>query len=313
MSLPQRRVGALTVSALGLGAGHVTAANVVQAKRIIGAALDHGITYFDVSNRPESTECLVGAALRPHRDAVTLATKFGSRPRPGVLADASPRYVRAAAEQSLRNLGTDRIDLFYLHRPDPATPIEDTLSALDDLVRAGKIREVGCSKFSADQLRAADQAAGQGARFAAVQNQLNLLHADDETTVIPACAELGLAYMAYWPLAAGLLTGKYRPDRPPPAGSRFTKGGKWADRAGDWLSERNFALIDNLSGWARERGHSLTELAFAWLLAHPEVGSVIAGASSPEQVADNVTAASAWTLSPAELNEASALAAGSDG
>jgi aryl-alcohol dehydrogenase-like predicted oxidoreductase len=191
--------------------------------------------------------------------------------------------------------------------------IADTLGALDELVRAGKIREVACSKFTAAQLREADQAAGQGTRFTAVQNQLSLLHADDESTVIPACAELGLAYMAYWPLAAGLLTGKYRRDQPVPAGSRFTRDGKWAERAGDWLSERNFALVDRLSGWAAERGHSLAELAFGWLHAHREVGTVIAGASSPDQVAQNVRAASAWVLSPAEFAEATALATGSGG
>jgi aryl-alcohol dehydrogenase-like predicted oxidoreductase len=302
-----RLVGSQSVCALGLGVGRVTEANAREAGRLLSAAVEHGITYFDISNRPESTERLVGAALRPHRDSVTLATKFGSRPRPGVLACATPAYIRAAAEQSLRNLGTDRIDLYYLHRPDPDTPIAETLGALDELVRAGKIRQIACSKFSARQLREAHRAAGDGARFVAVENHCSLLHADDEDDVLPLCAELGIAYMPYWPLAAGLLTGKYRRGRPPPDGSRFATDRKWQPREGDWLNDRNYDLIDRLTAWAAAHGHSLPELAFGWLLAHRQVGSVIAGASSPGQLSANVAAASAWALSPAELAEVTAM------
>jgi aryl-alcohol dehydrogenase-like predicted oxidoreductase len=300
------KLGSLDVAPLGLGLGAVTAESIAATEPILGAAIDAGINYVDISNRPESTEQLVGAALRRHRDSVTLATKYGSRPRPGVLASATPAYTRASVERSLRNLGTDRIDLLYLHRPDPATPIADTLGALDELVQAGKIREIGCSKFTAAQLREAD-AAAVGARFVAVQNECNLLHADDERDVLPACAALGIGYVAYWPLAAGLLTGKYRRAAPPPADSRFARDPKWIERAAEWHTASRYDLIDRLTAFATEHGHSLLELAFGWLLAHAPVAAVIAGATTPAQLRQNVAAATAWHLSPAERAEVSSI------
>jgi aryl-alcohol dehydrogenase-like predicted oxidoreductase len=294
------------ISPLGLGLGAVTAASIAATEPILAAAIDAGITYVDISDRPESTEQLIGAALRRHRDAVTLATKYGSRPRPGVLACATPAHTRASVERSLRNLGTDRIDLLYLHRPDPATPIADTLGTLDELVRAGKIREIGCSKFTAAQLREAD-AAAVGTRFTVVQNQCNLLHADDERDVLPTCAELGISYVAYWPLAAGLLTGKYRRGAPLPEDSRFTRDDKWVERVGEWHTERNYDLVERLTEFAADHGHSLLDLAFGWLFAHEPVASVIAGASSPAQIRTNAQAATAWLLSAAEFAEVSTV------
>ena len=306
--MESRQVGSLTVSALGLGVGNVTDNNHTAAEAIMLAAVDCGITYFDISNRPDSTEQYVGRALAGYRDSVVIATKYGSRPSPGVLACATPEYTRASVDRSLSNLGTDRIDLFYLHRPDPDTPIADTLGALDELVTAGKIREIGCSKFSADQLREADKAVTDGAaRFVAVENHCSLLDLGDEDTVLPLCAELGIAYMAYWPLAAGLLSGKYQRGAPMPAESRFAARRKWQPRVAEWHTDENYDILDRLMPWARDHGHTIIELAFAWLLAHPAVGTMIAGASSPEQLRSNVEAVT-WRLTPEEFGEVTALA-----
>jgi aryl-alcohol dehydrogenase-like predicted oxidoreductase len=309
VSLEARRIGSLSVSVLGLGVGNVTDRNADSAGRILRTAVEEGITYFDISNRPESTEHHVGRALAAHRDEVVIATKFGSRPSPGVLACATPAHTRASVEASLTNLGTDRLDLVYLHRPDPDTPIADTLGALGELVTAGQIREIACSKFTAAQLREADAAAsGLPARFVGVENPCSLLNLDDEDSVLPVCAELGLTYMAYWPLAAGLLSGKYRRGEPPPAQSRFARSAKWLPRVEEWHTERNYEVIDRLTGWATARGCSLIELAFAWLRGHAQIGSMIAGASSPEQLRANVGSAQAVTLSPAEFDEVTELA-----
>jgi aryl-alcohol dehydrogenase-like predicted oxidoreductase len=304
-----RPIGSLRVSVLGLGVGNVTDRNQAEVEAIMTAALDEGITYFDLSNRPESTEQYVGRALAGRRDEVVVATKFGSRPRPGVLACATPEYTRTAVESSLANLNTDRIDLLYLHRPDPATPIADTLDALGELVEAGKIREIGCSKFTAAQLREADDAAvGRPARFVAIENPCSLLERTDEDGVLPLCAEREIAYLAYWPLAAGLLTGKYRRGQPLPEGSRFARHPKWIPRVDEWHTSQNYAVLERLEPWAAERGHSLVELAFAWLRAHRPLASMIAGASSPGQLRANVAAAGAWTLDAGECAAVTELA-----
>ena len=208
-------------------------------------------------------------------------------------------------EDSLRRLRTDRIDLYQLHGPDEATPIEDTLAALDDLVRAGKVREIGCSNFSATQLRAAaDAGRPDGARFVSVQNELNLLDRRDLEDGLAGAAALGMAYIPFFPLASGLLTGKYRRGEPLPEGTRIAGWGE--ERAGGVLTEATFDRIEALSGFAESRGHTLLELAFAWLLALPPVASVIAGATSPEQVRANV-AAGAWTPDASALVELAAV------
>ncbi|HLI14721.1 MAG TPA: aldo/keto reductase [Acidimicrobiales bacterium] len=304
-----RRIGSLEVSVLGLGCGSLGAmVDETGARAIVAAAREQGVTFFDLSDRQVAAEEWVGRAVRSSRDEVVLATKFGSRVAPGVEACAAPAHVRAAVDRSLRRLGTDRIDLYQLHRPDPATPIADTLGALAQLVAAGKVREIGCSKFSADQLLEAEAAASSGVRFVSVQNRLNLLEPGDAQSVLPVCERLGIAYVPYCPLAGGLLTGKYERGRPPPAGTRFAEWDRWRARVPEWLTAENFDRLDRLAAWAREHGRSLVELAFAFLLAHRPVATVIAGASSPAHVERNAAACGSWHLEPDELAELELLA-----
>lgn len=221
-------------------------------------------------------------------------------------AAADPEYVHAALEDSLRRLGTDRVDLLILHRPDPTTPIADTLGALDELVRAGKVREIGCSNFSLDQLEEAERATAPGAaRFVNLQNRFSLLQRDPERGLLARCAEDGIGFVPHTPLAGGLLTGKYRRDAPPPDGSRIA--GMPAERREQTLSEDNFAAVEALTKFCEARGHTLLELAFSWLLTRPGVASVIAGATSPEQVAANVAAAG-WSLDSEDLAAVDGLA-----
>src|SRR5207253_10412807 len=241
------------------------------------------------------------------RSEVIIATKFGmavDEKRRG----ARPDYVLQAAEDSLRRLGTDRIDLYQIHQPDATVPIADTLEALEKLVKAGKVREIGCSNFSADQLRKAESAVSPGApRFVSVQNEYSLLDREAEREVIPECERLGLALIPYFPLASGLLTGKYRRGEPPPPGTRLSM--LPAERAAKALSERHFDTVEALTKFAEGQGHSVLELAFAWLAAQAAIGSIIAGATSPAQVAANV-AAVAWTLSAEDLAEIDSLLEG---
>jgi aryl-alcohol dehydrogenase-like predicted oxidoreductase len=234
---------------------------------------------------------------------VLIATKFGSpvRGQEGS-GGARPEYVRSALEGSLRRLGTDRIDLYQIHRPDAETPIADTLAVLDEAVRAGKVREIGCSNFSAAQLREADLAA-RGTRFVSVQNHYNLLNRDDEAEVLPLCQDLGLGYLPYFPLASGLLTGKYRRGVDPAEGTRLQR---WGGRAAGVLSDENFDRVEALTAWAEKQGRTILELSFAWLLAHPVVPSVIAGATRVDQVKANAGAAD-WVLSQVELDEVDSL------
>jgi aryl-alcohol dehydrogenase-like predicted oxidoreductase len=271
----------------------------------VEAALDAGITFFDTADSYGDSEERLGQALGRHRDEVVIGTKFGSPVGAGGTGGAAPGYVIEAVERSLRRLGTDHIDLYQLHRPDPATPIADTLGALDGLVHQGKVRQIGCSNFSAEQLREAEAAAGPGGtRFVSVQNHYNLVHREDEAEVIPECRQLGLAYLPFFPLASGLLTGKYTRGEAPPEGTRLQR---WGDRAAGFLTDRNFDIADALSAWAADRGHSLVDLAFAWLKARDVVASVIAGATTAEQVRTNA-AAGTWNLTPGEVAEVDALA-----
>jgi len=300
-----RRIGSLEVSIVGLGCnnfGRRLDSDATAA--VVDAALDAGINFFDTADVYGGTrsEEYLGRALGRRRNEVVVATKFGSavdEQRKG----ARPEYVRRAAEDSLRRLGTDRIDLYQLHNPDPQVAIEDTLGALDELVRAGKVREIGCSNFSADQLRAAEEAARREgkARFVSVQNEYSLLHREPERDVLPKCERIGIAFIPYFPLASGLLTGKYRQDQPAPEGSRLQS------RRGDsLLTERNLTVVERLIEFSESRGHTILELAFSWLLERPAVASVIAGATSPEQVKSNVAAAG-WQLTDAELTEIDAI------
>ena len=218
---------------------------------------------------------------------------------------ARPEYVRSAVERSLQRLGTDRIDLYQLHRPDPDTPIADTLGSLAELVEEGKVLEIGCSNFSAQQLRDAEDAVGAGhPRFVSVQNHYNLLHRQDEYEVLPTCRRLGLAYLPFFPLASGMLTGKYTRGQAPPEGTRLQR---WGDRAGPLLSDESFDVVEALEAWAGVRSHSLVDLAVAWLVSKPVVASVIAGATKVEQVRANVAALD-WRLTPDEVVQIDALA-----
>jgi aryl-alcohol dehydrogenase-like predicted oxidoreductase len=300
-----RRIGSLEVSVVGLGCNNFGGRlDLAATKAVVNAALDAGITFLDTADVYGGTksEEFLGRILAGRRDRVTIATKFGMAlddERKG----AKPAYVKRACEDSLRRLKTDRIDLYYLHRPDPETPIADTLGALDDLVRGGKVREIGCSLFTAAQLREARAAAGKGARFTAVQNEYSLLVREPEREVLAECGRLGLAFVPYYPLASGLLTGKYRRGQPAPKGTRLAINPGWNER---FLTDPNVARAESLAAFAESRGHTLLELAFSWLLRHRVVASVIAGATSPEQVRANVAAGS-WKLTAEDVARVDAI------
>ncbi|HEY1341953.1 MAG TPA: aldo/keto reductase [Bryobacteraceae bacterium] len=291
--MEKRKIGSLEVSGVGIGCNNFGwRIDEAASKKVVDAAIDAGINFFDTADiydKGRSEECL-GRALGARRKDVVIATKFGMKfddQREG----ARPAYVEQSAEDSLRRLGTDCIDLFQLHQPDPKTPVGDTLEALDRLVRAGKVREIGCSNFSAEQLReAASAVKGGAARFVSVQNQYSLLHRDPEKDVIPECVRQGLAFIPYFPLANGLLTGKYRRGQPPPAGSRGASG--FGPKV---FTEANLELVEKWTQFAEARGHTMLELAISWLLSQPTVASVIAGATSPEQVRANAAAGN-WKL-----------------
>ena len=301
-----RRIGSLEVSVVGLGCNNFGGRlDLAGTKAVVNAALDARITFLDTADVYGGTksEEFLGRILAGRRDRVTIATKFGialDEERKG----AKPAYVKRACEDSLRRLKTDRIDLYYLHRPDPETPIADTLGALDDLVRAGKVREIGCSLFTASQLREARTAAGRGARFAGVQNEYSLLVREPEREVLGECGRSGLAFVPYYPFASGLLTGKYRRGQPAPAGTRLATNPGWNER---FLTDPNAARAESLAAFAESRGHTVLELAFSWLLRHRQVASVIAGATSPEQVRANVAAPS-WKLTAEDLARVDAIA-----
>jgi aryl-alcohol dehydrogenase-like predicted oxidoreductase len=303
--MDMRSIGSLQVSVVGLGTNNFGfLMEESDVPPVVDAALAAGINFFDTADSYLESEVRLGRALGNRRDEVVIGTKFGNKVD-GEGGGAAPGYIRQAVERSLRNLGTDRIDLYQLHVPDDSTPIADTLAVLDELVREGKVLELGCSNFSAVQLREAEAAVAPGAaRFVSVQNHYNLLNRGDERDALPECERLGLAYLPFFPLASGLLTGKYARGRAAPTGSRLDK---WGDRMGGLLSDENFDVIEALTGWAEARGHSLIDLAFAWLAASPSVASVIAGATTAEQVRTNA-AAGAWQLTPDEVAEVSALA-----
>ena len=303
----KRQIGSLRVSVTGLGCNNFgRRIDAEGTAKVVHAALEAGINFFDTADIYGGTksEEYLGRALGRKRRDVVIATKFGMKvddERKG----AHPDYVKRAAEDSLRRLGTDYIDLYQLHTPDDTVPIEDTLGALDELVKAGKVREIGCSNFSAQQLVEADAAAKpRAAQFVSVQNQYILLHREPKHGVLAECAALGLAFLPYFPLANGLLTGKYRKGQPPPEGSRITSG--WH---GELLTDENLDKVERLIAFAESRGHTILELAFSWLLSRPMVASVIAGATKPEQVRANALAGE-WKLDEADLEEVNLIVPG---
>ncbi len=298
-----RRLGTsgLLVSALGLGTNNLgSRLDESGSRAVVEAALNAGVTFFDTADiyGRGASESALGAALGARRSDVIVATKaggaFGDRPwERGV----SRRWLMAAVEGSLRRLRTDWIDLYQVHFPDPATPVEETLRALDDLVHAGKVRYVGTSNFAAWQIVEADWTARVEhlARPVSVQHHYNLIRRDIQADILPAARAYGLGVIPYLPLASGFLAGKYRPGAMPPAGRLI--GSPSADRI---LTEANFRRLEQLEALATDRGHSILDLAFAWLLSQAEIGSVIASASSPEQVRANAAAAE-WRLTPEEM------------
>lgn len=301
-----RRIGSLQVTVVGLGCNNfgrrIDAAGTAE---VVEAALDAGINFFDTADvyGAGQSEEFLGRALGARRQEVHIATKFGHSMagRPG---GARPAYVREAVAGSLRRLGTDYIDLYQLHGPDPETPIADTLGALNELVQAGKVREIGCSNFTAEQLREAARAvSGDAAHFVSVQNRYHLLDREPETGVLEFCAGEDMAFLPWFPLASGLLTGKYRQGQPVPAGARLSPDGRLAHL----LAEGNLAKVEALIAFAESHGHSILELAVSWLLSRPVVASVIAGATRPDQVRSNAGAAG-WRLTPEALAEIDAIA-----
>ena len=295
-------VGSLEVSVVGLGCNNFGWRIDAEASaKVVEAAIASGINFFDTADRygNGSSEEFLGRALEGRRDQVIIATKFGmemGKDQQG----ASPQYVCQAIEASLRRLRTDRVDLYQLHQPDPKTPIADTLGALDELVRSGKAREIGCSNFTVEQIREAATAA-QDARFVSVQNEFSLFHREPEKGVLQECEKQGTAFLPYFPLANGLLTGKYR------AGKKLPEGSRAAEGFGPKIfTETNLQIVEELIEFAGSRNHTILELAFGWLLSHKPVASVIAGASKAEQVRVNAHSAS-WQLSPDDLREIDAI------
>jgi aryl-alcohol dehydrogenase-like predicted oxidoreductase len=312
--MEHRRLGnsGLVVSVVGLGCNNFGRKLDQQGTTaVVEAALDAGITLFDTADiygTPHGLcEEYVGKALRGRRDDVILATKFGMDME-GANGDdfgarGSRRYIARAAEASLRRLGTDHIDLYQMHEPDPGTPIEETLAALDDLVHAGKVRYLGNSNFAGWQIADADWVARtQGlTRFVSAQNRYSLLHRHVEKATVPACERFGLGLLPFFPLESGLLTGKYKRGSAAPAGTRMAM-----DRYAHWIANAPWDAIEAIEKYAAERGITPLDVAIGGLAARPAVASVIAGATTPEQIRANVAAGS-WRPSTEDLAELSVV------
>ncbi|MBV9782989.1 MAG: aldo/keto reductase [Acidisphaera sp.] len=301
----------LRVSAIGLGCNNFGGRIDLEAsRRVVHKALDLGITLFDTADiygeRGGSETCL-GEILGEDRKRIVLASKFGMpMDDAGVKQGGARRYIMQAVEDSLRRLRTDWLDLYQLHQADALTPIEETLRALDDLIRQGKVRYVGCSNLPAWQVVEAHWTARDlGINgFVSCQDEYSLLVRGIERELLPAVEAYGLGLLPYFPLASGLLTGKYRRDAPMPEGARLTKTQRLADR---YVTDRNWPIVEQLGEYAERRGHTLLELAFSWLLSHKPVASVIAGATRPEQLEQNVKAGD-WALSAEERAEIDKIA-----
>jgi aryl-alcohol dehydrogenase-like predicted oxidoreductase len=293
-----RKLGSLDVSLVGIGCNNfgwrIDAAGTAA---VVDAALDTGINFFDTADvyGAGQSEEFLGKALKGRRNKAIIATKFGMKMGEDK-EGARPQYIRQALDASLQRLQVETIDLYQIHRPDPNTPIADTMQALNDAMQAGKIREIGCSNFSAEQMRAARATKGPHF-FTSVQNDYSMMNREPEAEVLPECERSEVAFLPYFPLANGLLTGKYRKGRPFPESSR----GK--DAFGPKLfTPANLERAEALIAFSESHGHSLLDLAFSWLAARPEICSVIAGAKTSDQVRSNSRAAS-WKLTAAELAE----------
>jgi aryl-alcohol dehydrogenase-like predicted oxidoreductase len=303
----QRHIGKsdLQVSVIGLGCnnfGYVANMDVEASRKVIDAAIDSGINFFDTSDSYGTSEDILGEVLGERRKKIILATKFGSKPNAsGEKSGASRSYILSEVEESLRRLRTDYIDLYQLHYPDPKTPIDETLRALDELAKSGKVRYIGCSNFSADQLREAESIASSNGltRFVSSQDEYSLLVRDAERDLLPLIEQQGMSELPYFPLASGLLTGKYKKGQAAPKGTRLGDKQGLADK---YHREANLEKVERLQKFADGHGHTLLELAFSWLLSHKTVASVIAGATKPEQVKSNALAGN-WNLTHADLTQ----------
>jgi len=296
----------LLVSEIGLGCNNFgMRLDADGSRKVIHKALDLGITLFDTADvygNKGGSETLIGEILGPRRKDIVLATKFAlPMDEKGKEKGASRAYIMRAVEASLKRLKTDWLDLYQQHRPDVLTPIDETLRALDDLIRQGKVRYIGNSNFSSWQLADADWTARQLGthRFVSAQDELSLVFRKAELEQLAACTRFGLGFLPFFPLASGLLSGKYKRGEPPPDGTRLAV---WGARGEQAMSDANFDKVEKLTAWAADRGHTILELAFAWLLGHPVVSSVIAGATSAEQVQANVATAE-WRLTEEEVAE----------
>ena len=308
--MEERKIGSLSVTAVGIGCNNFGARiDEKRTEEVVDAALDAGINLFDTADAygDGKSEELLGRFLGNRRSEAIIATKFGLKVG-GQGGGARPEYIRKAFDASVRRLKTDYIDLYQQHIPDPDVPIAETLGALDELVKAGKVREIGCSNFSAQQLHdaaSASDARPGSARFVSVQNEYSLLHREPEEGVLAECERQRLAFLPFFPLMSGLLTGKYRKGQPAPPDTRVAR----FERYNKLLTEENLDKVEALIGFAESRGHTVLELAFSWLLAHQVVASVIAGATSGRQVRDNASAAT-WKLTADDLEEIDAALRG---
>src|SRR3954469_1539741 len=301
--MEKRQIGGLDVTVVGVGCNNFGGRiDEERTREVVDAAIWIGVNFFDTADMYANgrSEELLGRYIGDRRSSVIIATKFG-QDMPGQGRGARPDYVHLACDASLKRLRTDYIDLYQQHLPDPDVPIAETLGALDELVNAGKVRQIGCSNFSVEQLREANTASARrpgSARFVSVQNEYSLLDREPERGVLGECERLGIAFLPFFPLKSGLLTGKYRKGQPIPEDTRVAK----YERYRKLLTEENLDAVEALIEYAESHEHTILELAFSWLLAHRPVASVIAGASSAQQVRANVQAAN-WQIDPAELRQ----------
>ena len=303
-----RRIGELEVSEVGLGCNNFgTRVDQDGTNEIFSACLDSGINFFDTADVYGSgaSEEMLGSAMKDHRDQIIVATKFGLRDMDLGLTGGSAEWVHRSVDRSLRRLDTDWIDLFQIHTPDDQVHERETLEALNELVVAGKVREIGCSNYDAERLDSAIEISEKEALapYRTVQNRYSLLHREPESEVFDVCRERAVRFLPFFPLESGLLTGKVAANGPRPG----TRLAEWPeDRLKLFLTERNLATVERLTQWLRNRDRSLLDLAFSWLLSKPEIPSVIAGATNAKQVLEN-SQASGWRLTNSELDEVADL------
>jgi len=302
----------LRVSLVGLGCNNFgMRLDLEQTRAVVDRAFDLGITLFDTADMyggRGGSETQLGKILGHRRKDIVLASKFGmAMSDDGTKIGASRRYIMSAVEDSLRRLKTDWIDLYQLHQPDPLTPLDETMQALDDLVTQGKIRYIGCSNLPSWQVVESQwisKSMGLN-RFVSCQDEYNILNRNVEAELIPAMQKYGCGLLPYFPLASGLLTGKYKRTEMP-EGARLTDMPTFANRI--YLTDENFDIVDNLNKFAKKTGHSILELAFGWMASRPTTASIIAGATKPEQIEANVAAVN-WVLSQSEIDEVDKISA----